>query len=80
MENKPDPQKLSMQDAMKLANSQAGQQLLALLRNTHSDKIDQAMSQASAGDYAQLSKTMEELMDSPQAKMLLEQLRGYQFG
>lgn len=80
MENKPDPQKLSMQDAMKLANSQAGQQLLALLRNTHSDKIDQAMSQASAGDYAQLSKTMEELIDSPQAKMLLEQLRGYQFG
>lgn len=80
MEKQSDPQKLSMQDAMKLANSPAGQQLLALLRDSHGDKIDQALTQASSGDYAQLSKTMQTLMASPEARALLEQLRGYQFG
>lgn len=80
MQKQPDPQKISIEDAMKLANSQAGRQLLALLRDSHGDKIDQVMTQASTGDYAQLSKTMEQLMDSPQARILLEQLRGYQFG
>lgn len=80
MQKQPDPQKLSMQDAMKLANSPAGQQLLALLRNSHGDKIDQALAQASSGDYAQLSKTMQTLMASSEARALLEQLRGYQLG
>jgi len=67
----------SMQEAMQLAQSNAGKQLFAFLQNTQGDKLQNAMDQAAAGDLSQVKKTMEELMASPQAQALLQKLRGH---
>ena len=64
----------SMQEALRLAQSDTGQQLLALLRAQNNDAVQQAMSQAAAGDYQNVVSTMSALLASPEAKALLEQL------
>lgn len=64
----------SVQEAMKLANSEAGQQLLALLRQKNSQELEQAMANAAAGDYSQAKKSINQMLSNPQARALLEQL------
>lgn len=46
----------SMQEAMRLAKSPAGQQLFALLQQTDPAALHQAMDQAAAGDYDHVKK------------------------
>lgn len=67
-------QDFSVQEALRLANSPAGQQLLSLLRSTDSDQLDQAAAAASAGDYAKAGKTLSRLLASPEIKKFLEDL------
>ena len=74
MEKKPN--KFSMQDAMHLANTPAGQQLLTMLQQSDPDILQKAKQQAAAGEYGQLSKTLEALMASEEVKTLLKQLGG----
>lgn len=64
----------SIQEAMKLAQSEAGQQLFALLRAQNGNAIDQAMAQAAAGDYTQAKQTLASLLASPHVKAMLEQM------
>lgn len=64
----------SMQEALRLAQSDTGQQLLALLRAQNSGALRQAMDQAAAGDYQNMISTMSALLAAPEAKALLEQL------
>ncbi|MBQ7416263.1 MAG: hypothetical protein IJW14_04420 [Oscillospiraceae bacterium] len=64
----------SMQDAMRLAQSEAGQQLFAMLRAQNGDAVDQAMAQAASGDYSQIKQTLAGLLSSPQVQTMLEQL------
>lgn len=66
----------SMQEVMRLAQSDTGQQLLALLKRENGAALQQAMEQAAAGDYAQVQKTMSSLLTSPEAQALLRQLGG----
>lgn len=66
----------SMQEALRLANSDAGRELLALFSQMDSGKREQAAAQAAAGDYEQVKKTLSELLSSPQAKALMKQLEG----
>ncbi len=66
----------SMQEAMRLAQSDAGQQLLAMFARMDSAKQAQAAAQAEAGDYAQLKHTLAELLSSPQAQTLIRQMEG----
>ncbi len=70
----------SMQEALRLANSDAGQQLLALLKQEHGTQLQRAMDQASAGDYEQVQKTLGSLLETPQAQALLRQLGGSNHG
>ena len=65
---------LSMQDAMRLANSEAGQKLLAMMKHHNPKMLEQAANQASTGNYEQLKKTMSAFLSTPEAKALLEQL------
>ena len=65
----------SMQEALRLAKSPAGQQLLDMLRRSDSGRLQQAMNQASAGDYATASQTLASLLASPEAQQLLDELR-----
>ena len=64
----------SMQEALRLAKSPAGQQLLAMLQRADAEKIRQVMDQASAGDIDQAKKSISALLDTPEAKALLAQL------
>lgn len=64
----------SMQDAMRLAKSDAGQQLMAMLQAQNSDSLKQAMVQASRGDYDKLKQTLGPLLASAEAQKLLAQL------
>jgi hypothetical protein len=64
----------SMQEAMRLAQSETGKQLIALLRAQNSNVIDQAMTQVAAGDYGQAKQTLSSLLASPQVKSMLEQM------
>ena len=69
-------QGFSMQQAMKLANSDAGQELFSLLKNTEGDKLQSAMDHAAAGDMEQVKKTMQQLMQSQQVQELIKKMRG----
>ena len=64
----------SMQEAMRLAQSEAGQQLFALLHSENSAAIEQAMNMAATGDYAQAKQALSSLLSSPQVKAMLEQM------
>lgn len=67
-------QDFSMEEVMHLAESPAGQQLLAMLQHADSAQLQQAMHQASSGDYSQAGKTISSLLSSPEAKQLLKEL------
>ena len=66
----------SMQDALRLAQSPAGRQLLALLQQSDPEAMQQAMKQASTGDYSQISQTLAPLLASEDVKKLLQQMGG----
>lgn len=63
-----------IQEALRLAATPAGQQLLALLKQRGGDDLSGAMAQASAGDYAGVKQTLSQLLSDPQAKKLLDEL------
>lgn len=65
-----------MEEVMRLANSPAGQQLLAMLQRSDGDRVQQAADMAAAGDYAQAAKTLRSMLSSPEAQALLKQLGG----
>lgn len=65
-------QNFDLQEAMRLANSPAGQQLLAILRDA--GKLEQAGQQARTGNYAQALAGIQDILSSPQGKKLLKEL------
>ena len=64
----------SIEDAQRLAQTEAGQKLINLLQSQNAPQLQAAMQQASSGDYDQLKKTLGILMASPEARALLKQL------
>lgn len=76
MQKQPDSHHPSIQEATELANSDAGKELLSALNNQHSKEMEQAFALAASGDYAQLKKTLEKIVATPETKALLERLRG----
>lgn len=66
----------SMQDALRLAETPAGQQLLALLQQTDSSALQLALEQAEAGNYANVQKALTDLMKNKEVRSLLKQLGG----
>ena len=64
----------SMEEAQRLAQTDAGQKLLALIQAQNSPQLQTAIRQASNGDYAQLKQTLGSLMASAEAQALLKQL------
>ena len=71
---------LSPGDIMKLSQSDAGQQLLALLKQEKSDTLKQAMDKAAAGNRAAMKQTRSAFMASGQTQELLTTLRGQMDG
>lgn len=67
---------ISMQEAMRMAKSPAGQQLLTLLQQSDPETIQKAMAQASSGDFSQISETLAPILASEDVKKLLQQIGG----
>ena len=65
---------LSMQEALRLAKSEAGQALFAALRSRDGAAMERAMEQAAAGDYSKIQSTLSSLLSSPDIKAMLEQM------
>ena len=63
-----------MAEIMRLAKSPAGQQLIAMLQKQNNSKLEEAVSQAKTGDYAQASQTLSAMLSSPEAQKLLKEL------
>ena len=67
-------QDFSMETIMRLAKSPAGQQLLAMLQQGDSTKLEQAVAQAKSGNYSGASQTLSMMLSSPEAKKLMKEL------
>ena len=66
----------SFQDAMRLAQSDAGQRLQALLQQTDPNLLNTVQAQAADGNYDQLKKTLSSLLASEDVRRLLKQMGG----
>ena len=69
-------QDFSMEEIMRLAKSPAGRQLMAMLQQKDSGQLQQAVTQAKSGNYAQAGQTLSEMLSSPEAQKLLKELGG----
>ena len=65
-----------IQEAMKLAQTPAGQQLIKLLQETGGNDLQSAMEKAATGDYTQAKQAINALMRNPEARKLLKQMGG----
>lgn len=63
-----------MKELLRLAQSPAGQQLIALLRQRGSDRLSAALAQASAGDYRQAQALLSDLLAQEDAQALIKAL------
>ena len=70
----------SMQEAMRLAQSDTGQQLLRLLQSDHGDAAKAALKKAQDGDLDQAKQALRAFLSDPQAQALLQKLKGGQHG
>lgn len=66
----------SIEDAMRLATSPAGKQLLNVLQQADPDTLNKAKTQASSGDYSQMAQTLAPLLASEEVRKLMQQLGG----
>ncbi len=71
MQQNPDLAKL-----MQLAQSPAGQKLIAMLQQNGGTTLQNAMEKASAGDYEDAKRSISALLNNQEAKALLQQLGG----
>lgn len=67
---------VNMTELIRLAQSPAGQQLLALLQQNGGQQLQQAVDLASTGDYSQAKQALSALMASPEVQKLLKQMGG----
>ena len=73
-------QDFSMQEALRLAQTPAGQRLLAVLQQQYGEQLRQVIDQAAAGHYEEVQRKMTDLLSNPEAQSLLNQMRGSQNG
>ena len=66
--------KFSMQDAMRLANTDAGQQLLAILKQSDGQQLEKVRDSAATGDYTGAMQALSALLQREDVRSLLKQL------
>ena len=69
-------EKFSVQEAMRLAGTPAGQELLDLLRRSDSAGLQQAAQLASEGNYAQAQQLLSGFLRDPEVQRLLSKMGG----
>ena len=55
-------QDFSMEEALRLAETPAGQQLLAMLKQADQSQLQKIAGQAAAGDYTNAAKQLKQLL------------------
>ncbi len=70
----------SMEDMKRLAQSDAGKQLMAMLQSSHGSTADAVRTSAQAGDMEQAKKALAAFLSDPKAQALLKQLEEQQHG
>lgn len=63
-----------MGQLFRLAQTPAGQQLIALLQKQGGTNLQKALSSAAAGDYTQAKASLSKLLSDPRAQELLKEL------
>ena len=63
-----------MSEIFRLAQSPAGQQLVSLLQRTGGKELQNAVNNASSGNYEQAMQALSSLLANPEAQALLKQL------
>ena len=63
-----------MTELFRLAQTPAGRQLIAMLQKSGGTRLNEAITKAAAGDYAQAKETLSDLLSSPEAQVLLKEL------
>lgn len=66
----------AIREAMRLAKSPAGQQLLEALQKSNAKELRQAMNSATAGNYAQARQVLSGLLEDPEIRRLFAQMGG----
>lgn len=64
----------SMEEAARLAQTPAGQRLMAMLRSADPDRLQQIADQASAGNYEDANRILRDVLSSPEARKILNSL------
>ena len=59
---------------MRIAASPQGKQLLSMLNQGQSDKLQKAMASYQAGNSQEAKRILEEVLSSPQGKKIMEQM------
>ena len=66
----------AIREAMRMAQTPAGQQLIQMLRADSSQELKAAMDKAAAGDYAAAKQALSAILSNPEAQKLLRQMGG----
>lgn len=64
----------AMQEALRLAQTDAGKQLVELLRKGNRQQLQQVLDSATRGDMAQARQKLDQLLQDPQARQLIDRL------
>lgn len=64
----------AMQEALRLAQTEAGKQLVELLRKGNPQQLQQVLDSATRGDMAQAQQKLNQLLQDPQARQLMDRL------
>lgn len=67
-------EEFSMQDAMRLANTDIGKQLITMFKNQHSDQVHTVMDSMAKGDMERTKQALAAFMADPRTQALLSQL------
>lgn len=71
----PNPESpMAYSDLLKLAQSPAGQDFLAALKQHQGQNLNAAMAKAAMGDYTLAKQAITDFLSTPEAKALLEKL------
>lgn len=64
----------AIQEAMRIAKSSTGQQLLRMLQQSNQESLNRVLQSAASGNYDQAKMILNEILSDPQAKEILRKL------
>lgn len=66
----------AIREAMRLAQTPAGQQLIRMLQAGNGQELQKAMDRAASGDFSAARQAVSALLRNPEAQKLLNQMGG----